>query len=234
MTHIEQLVARPCAPVLALFAAALVITSSCAGAAGDPVSTSGTDPLRAREPQRRQHPQQRHDALPLRSRRRHRLPDEPLQHRGRRPVPHRGLRRGGLRRRGVAARARSTPSPPILCAMLSARSGPGSPALLKVDPRRQRGDLDDHAERHRHRAWSLPAAQGRSTSRAAPSSPRHPGAQPGPGHLDFGDAPTRVYGLVFLAVLAGVTFWFVLNQHPLRLRPPRYRPVGVRRGRRVV
>ena len=120
----------------------------------------GPDPSVARAAQRRQHHRQRHGALPLRPRRGDRVPDEPVQHRRRRPVPDRRVRRGGRGRRGVAARATSTPPSAIVAAMAVGALWAGIAGVLRADPRGQRGDLDDHAQRHRDRPGRLPAPQG--------------------------------------------------------------------------
>ena len=83
-----------------------------------------------------------------------RLPDEPVQHRRRRPVPHRRVRR---RRRSPArpgCRATSTSLLAIVVAMAVGALWAGIAGVLQVTRGRQRGHLDDHAERHRDRAWS--------------------------------------------------------------------------------
>ena len=94
--------------------------------------------------------------LRRRRRRRHRVQDEPVQHRRRRPVPAgRAARRRRRRRRvalGAAARGVRVPR---------RRRRRGGVRGDRRDPqglaRRQRGDLDDHAQLHRHRDQRVPA-----------------------------------------------------------------------------
>ena len=97
--------------------------------------------------------------LRRRRRRRHRVQDEPVQHRRRRPVP---ARRAARRRRpvprsrcGRRCTSRSCSSSPIgVGAAYAAIAG-----ILKVLARRQRGDLDDHAQLHRDRHQRVPAVR---------------------------------------------------------------------------
>ena len=137
----------------------------------------GHHPVGAGDPQRRQHHQQRHRVLPLRSRRGHRLPDEPVQHRGRRAVPRRRLHGG----RGRAARpgcpATSTPPWPSSPRWPWAPSWAGIAGLLRADPRRQRGHLHDHAQLHRDLAWS-PTCCARSPSARRAATPSTPSRSP--------------------------------------------------------
>ena len=114
-------------------------------------------------------------------RRRHRVQDEPLQHRRRGPVPAGRAGRRGVRRRGVAARTAPRAVHPAGGHARRRRVGRHRRRAQGV-PRRERGDLDDHAQRHRRRAGrascsatgcarparrrSTPSAPGPSTSRA--------------------------------------------------------------------
>ena len=123
----------------------------------------------AAAPDRRDH--QRGDGLlPLGDRRRHRVPDEPVQHRRRRPVPRRRVRCGRLRRPGLAAGAAEHRR---VAARGDGRRRPvgRNRRPSQGDPRRQRGHLDDHAQRHRHLPRLVPAARRRRcASRAATRS----------------------------------------------------------------
>ena len=83
----------------------------------------------------------------------------------------------------------------ILVAMLVGAAWAGIAGVLKVDPRRQRGDLDDHAERDRGRPGRLPAAQGRgpgaSGSNIIETTPIGPSGRCRMPSITFGDAQTR-------------------------------------------
>ena len=142
----------------------------------------------------------------------------------------------------VAAGAASTCCSSSSWPCSSAPRGPASPACSR-DPRRQRGDLDDHAQRHRHRArratCSATASARRGATAPAPSAPsRSPSPAGFPalnGLLELrhrpaaGDSscraswssPSSSASLYYAAGLA----------HPLRLRPAgdRRQPVGRRR-----
>ena len=98
--------------------------------------------------------------LHLGDRRGDRLPDEPVQHRGRRPVPRRRIRRRGRRRPGLAARAAQHPARPHR-GHAGGRDLGGDRGPAQGLPRRLRGHLDDHAQRDRDDPRRVPAAQGR-------------------------------------------------------------------------
>ena len=179
---------------------------------------------------RRQHHQPAHRCYYLvRARGRDRLPDEPVQHRRRRPVPR---------------RARSPPPSSPAQAWLPGLAATSLVILVVAmvvgaalgrhrrraqgDPRRQRGHLDDHAERHRRPSLDrLPAAQGRR-SHARQQQHRHQ-ADPGVGagsaaSRSIPDAGHEVYGLIVARGRSSASrYWFVLEPHPLRLRPARDR-----------
>ena len=85
------------------------------------------------------------------------------------------------------------------------------------DPRRQRGDLDDHAQRDRHvpRRRSC-SPRRRCASRAATRSTpgRSPSRRGCPASRVDGiiATPNLIYGLIVLAILVGVLYWFVLGK----------------------
>ena len=101
------------------------------------------------------------------------------------------------------------------------------------DPRRQRGDLDDHAQRHRGSAGRATSSQGR---RSRPATVQGDQADPRVqlGRRDprsSATRPSRSTALGLLASWSGVAFWRAAQPHPLRLQPARHRAVRDRRGR---
>ena len=116
------------------------------------------------------------------------------------------LRRRGVRRRGLAARASSTPSLAILVAMARRRAVGRHRRPAAGHPRRQRGDLDDHAERDRGSLVGyLLGKVGQSTGNSAAPRPIAEDSWVG-GITIFGDSPTKLYGLALLAVVVGIAF----------------------------
>ena len=160
------------------------------------------------------------------ARRRRRLPDEPVQHRRRRPVPRRRVRRRRGRRRGLAARLPQHRR----CVVVrdGRRRALGRHRRRAAGhPRRQRGHLDDHAQRDRDLARRLPAAQGRGArggQQLARHQARSPRAAGSPG-IPFGDATSRSTASSLLAVARRDRLLVRAQPHPLRLRPPRHRHV---------
>ena len=166
--------------------------------------------------------------------RRDRLPDEPVQHRRRGPVPRRGLRGRRLRRRrrwlpGTLNidRRRSWSRWSVGAAVGRHRRHP------RGDPRGQRGHLDDHAERHRRSRWSAyllrKCGVHRRQQRPAPSRcPRAPGSR---SITLFADAPTELYGLVAARRRRRRRLLGAAEPDPVRLRPARHRASASRGGR---
>ena len=202
---------RRCSPLVAAFAdhhvVLLVGRRPGRRLLGDDASAPETRNLR-------QHHQQRVGALPRRPRGRHRVPDEPVQHRRRGPVPRRVFARRRRRRRGAGCRASSTRSPPLLVAMLVGAAWAGIAGVLQAT----RGVSEVISTIMLNAiAMSLVAyllrqvgvrEEGSNTSAPRRSRSRSRVA----GFALPGRAPTEVYGLVFIAVLCGVGFWVLLNR----------------------
>ena len=175
--------------------------------------------------------------LPGRGRGRHRLPDEPVQHRRRRPVPARG--RCWPRRSAARCTCPSILHVAVilLVAMVVGAAWAGIAGVLKVTPRRQRGHLDDHAELHRHRRDRVPADAG-PAGRAGRRQQQHrhpadPGERPGPRHSPS-SAPANGAGRRASSSSrssSASAYWFLLEPHPVRLRPAGDRPIRAGRGR---
>ena len=176
----------------------------------------GPAPVGPRDPQRRQHHRQRDRPLPLRPGRGHRLPDEPVQHRRRRPVPHRGVRRGASWPARPGSPATSTPPSRWSAAMAVGALWAGIAGRPAGDPRSQRGHLDDHAERDRHRfSWPTCCARRRSGGgqqrhRDEDRSPRRAGSPTSrsatvrPSSTSTASSSSRSS--------SGFLYWFVLNK----------------------
>ena len=140
----------------------------------------------------------------------HRLPDEPVQHRRRRPVPARRVLRRGRRRRADPARAAAAdPADRRWSRCSSARCGPASPRVLKVTRGRQRGHLDDHAQRRSPTgiiAYLLrhePARRRRPAANIVTTEADAGGLVPMPGIPISRRRPT-VYGFIVVAIACGV------------------------------
>ncbi|CAA9331603.1 MAG: Nucleoside ABC transporter, permease protein 1, partial [uncultured Frankineae bacterium] len=176
--------------------------------------------------------ERRHDLLPVGAGRGHRLPHEPVQHRGGRPVPPRGHERR-LGRRGGQPADRSAPAGHRAGRRLRGRHVGGPGRTAQGHPRRERGHLDDHAERHRDRSGGVLPARGGRPGRRQQQHRHAPPRRVGPAgraasraglpagrlRLPAGRGPRRT-GLLARA-----------RPHPLRLRAARDGPVGVRSGR---
>ena len=130
------------------------------------------------------------------------------------PVPRRGVRRGRRGRRGLAARLPQHRRWRSCARWSSVRCGPASPASCGSTRGRQRGHLDDHAERHRHGlvAYLLRKVAVRVDgsnaidTKTIPEGSRVPSISIGHGQ------PQEIYGFVVLAVVVGVAFWVLLNR----------------------
>ncbi len=105
--------------------------------------------------------------------------------------------------------------PPILAAMLTGALWAGIAGAAAGHPRRQRGHLDDHAERDRHQpgrvtscARSSVPVEGSNNigTKLIPESARIPGIPLIP------DSTQKVYGLVVVAVVAGIAYSVLLNR----------------------
>ncbi len=132
------------------------------------------------------HPEPRHHVLPVGARGGDRVPDEPVQHRCRRPVPARGADRGGRRRRARTCPRSCTSRSSWWSRCWSGASWAADRSSAQEPARCQRGHLDDHAELHRHRRDRLPAHPGparraragqqqRRARRSIPASGQVPG-----------------------------------------------------------
>ena len=104
----------------------------------------------------------------------------------------------------------------LLVAMVVGAAWAGVAALLKVDPRGQRGDQHDHAERDRHLHHRLPAEAGRGwrSLRATTSRTRedHRGRLAADHPAGSAGSTPPLYSLVFLAVIVGVIYALVLSR----------------------
>ncbi len=101
----------------------------------------------------------------------------------------------------------------ILVAMLAGAAWAGIAALSSGHPGRLRGDLDDHAQRDRGVPDGLPPAQGRQPRGADHRRPTQCRSRAGsPASRCSRDSVTDMYGLVFVAVLAGIGFSVLLNR----------------------
>ena len=120
---------------------------------------------------------------------RDRVQDEPVQHRRRGPVPAGGVAGGRSRRSGDVPRA--VPGELHHAGRSRRRRGMGRDRRSPQGVARgQRGDLDDHAQLHRHRPHRVPAHQlpscdersgrPRHQDQAAAARVVHPSAQPLP------------------------------------------------------
>ena len=182
--------------------------------------------------------ERRDHLLPVGARRRDRLPDEPVQHRRRRPVPPRRADRRLGRRRRAACRPGCTSSSSCWSRCSSAAMWAGLARPAQGDPRRQRGHLDDHAQRHRRPA-SWPSSCARSPSRwraATTSAPRRSPSRAACGGLPLraSTPPLRpVFGFLPVAVARGHRLLAGARPHPLRLRAARHRPAPSRRRSRA-
>ena len=160
--------------------------------------------------------------LRRRRRRRHRVQDEPVQHRRRRPVPARraarGRRRGGRVAAGAAARAVRLPR--------RRSSSAAAYAAIAGDPqgvaRRQRGDLDDHAQLHRHRHQRLPAVRAAAQRVERQPRPDHARCRRRPtcrtstrsSRCSASTSPTASFlrGFLPFAIVIGIGYWLLLNR----------------------
>ena len=225
------------APVLALLAA-FVITSLVLLVAGDPVRRRcGASCCPGPRPRNvGQHHQQRHRLYLSGDRGGHRLPDEPVQHRRRRPVPRGRVRGRRRRRRGLAARATSTPSLALVVAMAgrravgrhrrpAARSTRGVSEVIST--------IMLNAIATCLVAYLLAQGRGARGGQQRDQHQADPRGQPDPGHPADRGRPTEIYGFIVLAVLVGFALLVRAQQDPVRLRPARHRPVrdGGRRQR---
>ena len=145
---------RCCAPALAVLFAALLCAVALLVSGDNPLTALASDDRRrsARAPRAVDIVNSAAVVLPRRARRGHRLPDEPVQHRRRGPVPA-----------GRPASPRSSAGrvalPPVLHSLVILLVGAlvgaawaGIAGAAQGLPRGQRGHLDDHAELHRDRA----------------------------------------------------------------------------------
>ena len=149
---------------------------------------------------------------------RDRLPDEPVQHRRRRPVPARRAARRGGRRRAAPAAGRCTIAVILLVAMVVGAAWAAHRRSAQGHPRGQRGHLDDHAELHRHRRDRLPAdagpAGGAGGGQQQHRHPADPGERPGARHSPISGADDGK--LVRLDLPRGRSsasaYWFLLDR----------------------
>ena len=159
----------------------------------------------------------------------------PVQHRRRRPVHRRARSRPPRSRAAAFLPGFLNVLAILVVAIVVGALWAGIAGSCEGDPRRQRGHLDDHAQRHRRASWSATCQQVRPARRQlrAHQGASREGAQVA-GCIPFDAAGRARSGrLDLLAVLVGVGFWFLLNTHPLRLRPAGDRRVPVRgRGQR--
>ena len=102
----------------------------------------------------------------------------------------------------------------ILVAMAAGALWAGHRRAAAGDPRRQRGHLDDHAERDRAVRWWRTCCARSAAARARRSAPTQiPERQLGRRHpAGPGRAPTRSTASALLAVVAGVGFAVLLNR----------------------
>ena len=119
--------------------------------------------------------------------------------------------------------------------------------VLRADPGRERGDLDDHAQRHRARPHAVPARAllpGAEEERP-PTTPRSPRPIPSSGRFPSLNSAIDKIGIdvpqgsslqsfIFVAVVVGVLYYAPRLADPLRLRPAgvRRQPVRARGQRR--
>ena len=142
--------------------------------------------LRHHRDQPGQHDQPVDHVLPRGGGGRDRLPDEPLQHRGRRAVPHRRAVRGRGGRRAPPASDPQRGGDPARRDDRGGRLG-GDRRSAQGTSWGQRGHLDDHAELHRDRGDRLPAdarsARGGGDRQQQHRDPADPAGGTGPGLL---------------------------------------------------
>ena len=109
---------------------------------------------------------------------RHRLQDEPVQHRRRRPVPARRVRWPPPSAAPFTCPGRCTSLVIVVVADGGRRRLGGHRRRAQGHPRRQRGHLHDHAQRHRHR-------------RSSPTCSRTDKLDVRPGSNNIGDQADR-------------------------------------------
>jgi ABC-type uncharacterized transport system permease subunit len=176
-------------------------------------ATSGASSCLAPAPgNHRQHRQPERRVLPLRDRRRDRLPDEPVQHRRRRPVPPRGFRRGrsagGLVSCPAAAHLSSSSS-----RWWSARPGPASPACSRSPAASARSSRRSCSTPSRSLiAYLLRKVARRGRQQQHRTKPLPSPAGPRLGWLIGDDSPQKIYGFIVVAVARRRRLLVLLNR----------------------